>query len=304
MATSRARSATWRTHSMRQLGLVDINAGQVIGAGEDGKPLRALYGRTASTVFLQPVGNGHYNSLQAQLQRRFADGLSLSVNYTWSRAMSPNENSSGTPNVQARGVHEPQLRAHRAAIARTTSASPTSGSFRSAGQALAEREAACCRYILGGWQINNMVSIMSGVAVQRLRRRHVAEPAGQQPDGRPGEARRGEARRKGSADTPYYDPSAFAEVTEARFGNTGYISLRGPGLFNWDFGLTREFSITSRRQAAVPHGGVQLHQHAHLGIPDNDVGDGEDFMTITGVKDLAREGIDERQFRLGFRVVF
>ena len=27
-------------------------------------------------------------------------------------------------------------------------------------------------------------------------------------------------------------------------------------------------------------------------------------MTITGVQDLAREGIDERQFRLGFRFVF
>jgi hypothetical protein len=27
-------------------------------------------------------------------------------------------------------------------------------------------------------------------------------------------------------------------------------------------------------------------------------------MTITGVTNLAREGIDERQFRLGFRVVF
>ena len=39
-------------------------------------------------------------------------------------------------------------------------------------------------------------------------------------------------------------------------------------------------------------------------MPDNDVGDGEDFMTITGVQDLGREGIDERQFRIGFRLVF
>jgi hypothetical protein len=44
--------------------------------------------------------------------------------------------------------------------------------------------------------------------------------------------------------------------------------------------------------------------HPHLGIPDNNVGDGADFMTITGVQDLAREGIDERQFRIGVRVVF
>ena len=101
------------THSTRQLGLRDINAGQVIGAGEEGRPLQQLYGRTASTVFLQPVGTGQYNSMQAQLHRRFADGLSLSVNYTLARAKSDNENSSFTPNVQARGVLEPQLRAHQ-----------------------------------------------------------------------------------------------------------------------------------------------------------------------------------------------
>ena len=48
---------------------------------------------------------------------------------------------------------------------------------------------------------------------------------------------------------------------------------------------------------------VKLGPHTYV-IPDNNVGDGSDFMTITGVQDLAREGIDERQFRLGFRLVF
>ena len=42
----------------------------------------------------------------------------------------------------------------------------------------------------------------------------------------------------------------------------------------------------------------------HLALPDNFVGDGSDFMTITGTQSLAREGIDERQFRIGFRLVF
>ena len=65
------------TRTTRQLGLLDINAGQVIGAGEEGRPLLQQFGRTASTVLLQPVGNGKYDSMQVQLQRRFSDGLSL-----------------------------------------------------------------------------------------------------------------------------------------------------------------------------------------------------------------------------------
>ena len=104
--------------------------------------------------------------------------------------------------------------------------------------------------------------------------------------------------------TPYYDPSSFAEVNEARFGNTGYNILRAPGVFNWDFGLTREFAITSGVKLQFRMEAFNFTNTPHLGIPDNNVGDGEDFMTITGVQDLAREGIDERQFRLGFRLVF
>ena len=121
------------THTVRQLGLVDINAGQAIGAGDDGKPLEALYGRTASTVFLQPVGNGNYNSLQAQLaaavRRRPQPRRELHV----VEGHEPQrEQSSGDAERPGAGVHEPQLRARPAPIARTTSASPTSGSFRSA----------------------------------------------------------------------------------------------------------------------------------------------------------------------------
>ena len=103
---------------------------------------------------------------------------------------------------------------------------------------------------------------------------------------------------------PYYDPTAFADVTEARFGNTGYNILRGPGLFNWDFGILREFALTGHSRVQLRLESFNFTNHPHLATPDNFVGDGEDFMTITSVQDLGREGIDERQFRVGLRIVF
>ena len=42
----------------------------------------------------------------------------------------------------------------------------------------------------------------------------------------------------------------------------------------------------------------------HFANPDGSVGDGSDFMTITGTTNLAREGIDERQFRFGLKLSF
>jgi hypothetical protein len=47
----------------------------------------------------------------------------------------------------------------------------------------------------------------------------------------------------------YFDPLAFAPVTTATFGNTGFNSLRGPGVVNTDVAISRDFTITERFKA-------------------------------------------------------
>ncbi len=106
------------------------------------------------------------------------------------------------------------------------------------------------------------------------------------------------------ATTPYFDQSAFADVTEARFGNAGRSTLRGPGLFNWDFGLFREFRFTENLSMQFRMEAFNFTNTPHLDVPDGSIPDGSDFMTINGVINLGREGIDERQFRFGLRFVF
>jgi carboxypeptidase family protein/TonB-dependent receptor-like protein len=289
------------TRSIRQLGLVDINAGQVIGAGDEGKPLLARFGRTASTVLLEPVGNGRYDSLQVQLQRRFTAGLSLNVSYTWGKAISPNENSSFTPNVQAVAYMSRNRaltstdRTHNLGITNVWEIPLGKGRRWLNDNGVLSR-------ILGGWQVNNMISVMSGVPFTVL-----ADDTSLNLPGSNQTADQVKAVQKLGGvgrGTPYYDPTAFADVTAARFGNTGYNMLRGPGLFNWDFGLTREFPLSKAVKLQLRLEAFNLTNTPHLALPDNSVGDGEDFMTITSVQDLSREGIDERQLRVGLRVVF
>jgi hypothetical protein len=45
---------------------------------------------------------------------------------------------------------------------------------------------------------------------------------------------------------PYFDPAAFAPVTAVRFGASGRNILRGPGVFNLDGSLFRDFKMTER----------------------------------------------------------
>jgi len=45
---------------------------------------------------------------------------------------------------------------------------------------------------------------------------------------------------------PYFAPLAFAAVTDVRFGTSGRNILRGPGVFNLDGSVFRDFRMTER----------------------------------------------------------
>ena len=66
--------------------IMDANAGQVIGAGNAGRPLFVQFGRTGATGILSNPGWSNYDSLQTSLKRRLAQGVQVNVAYTWSKA--------------------------------------------------------------------------------------------------------------------------------------------------------------------------------------------------------------------------
>jgi hypothetical protein len=129
----------------------------------------------------------------------------------------------------------------------------------------------------------------------------------------------GETGGKGSY---WYDPTAFADVLDGagnclpQLGRVGFNTLRAPGVFNWDFGLFRDFAISERVKMQFRAESFNFTNTPHFASPDSCLCDaatiakngqvttGGSFMAITGVQDLAREGIDERQFRVGLRFSF
>jgi len=100
----------------------------------------------------------------------------------------------------------------------------------------------------------------------------------------------------------YFDTSAFARVTDVRFGNSGRNILRGPGVVNLDMGLFRNFKLTDRYQLQVRVEAFNLSNTPHFANPDNDV-NSSDFGRIfstNGDDALARS----REFRFGLRFQF
>src|SRR5262249_54068125 len=57
------------------------------GTGVFGQPFNVFFGRTAATLQNATGLTSFYNALQAQLTKRFSQGLSFTVAYTYSRAI-------------------------------------------------------------------------------------------------------------------------------------------------------------------------------------------------------------------------
>jgi carboxypeptidase family protein/TonB-dependent receptor-like protein len=295
------------TRSTRQLAMLDTNAGQVIGAGAPGRPLYGPYGRVAATGELRPIGTGVYDSLQAQLQRRFSGGLALTVNYTWGKAINF-VNGSDTilgDNSKIQALQYLYLNRARTDFDRTHNFAVTNVwqlPFGRGKHWLNSGGAASA--ILGGWQVNTILSLISGPPF--------TVTADDTSLNLPGSSQHGDqvgpVRKLGGigASSPFYDQSSFAEVNEPRFGTSGFNILNAPGIVNWDFGLFREFSLSERFKLQFRMESFNFTNTPHFAKPEGSVSNGSDFMTITSIDNdpNAREGIDERQFRFGLRISF
>ena len=104
-------------------------------------------------------------------------------------------------------------------------------------------------------------------------------------------------------------------MTTARFGTSGYNSLRGPGVKNFDFSLFRTFHVTERVTTQFRAEAFNLTNTPHFSNPGANVSnmqlntDGTiknlgGFSQITTTSGIGREGVDERVFRFGLRIAF
>jgi hypothetical protein len=113
----------------------------------------------------------------------------------------------------------------------------------------------------------------------------------------------------------YFDPLAFANVTQARFGTAGFNTLRGPGTANLDFSIFRNFRIAERVKLQFRGEAFNLTNSPHFGTPGSSVAnlslnpDGSvkslgSYTIISSTTGVGREGIDQRALRFGIRVSF
>jgi len=223
-------------------------------AGGYGRILN-VNGHNWSTISaMVPFKNNYYDSLQTKLTRRLKGGQ-VGLVYTFSKAIDYTENE----DLSGLFEHTPAYWHRDHALAGFDRTHNLQGYVVydlpfGHGQRWATGKVG--NAIAGGWQINSVVSKLSGTPFSVTANAGSLNPA--VSDGlnntaqliHPYHVVSGKPWTKkgacGSVSCVYFDPSAFEQPNYGVFGNTGRNQFRGPGIFDMDFSVFRNFKITER----------------------------------------------------------
>jgi hypothetical protein len=166
--------------------------------------------------------------------------------------------------------------------------------------------------IVGGWQLNNIFSLRSGTPFTVTTSTTPLNAAGS-INQNPADQVKDEVEILGGIGTgkSWFDPFAFAVVSEPRFGNAGFNSMRGPGRMQWDTGLFRRINLGRQRNLELrfevfnvtntPHFGNPGSNRSSLQLnPDGTIRNLNGYTEITSTTGSK----SERQARVGIRLGF
>ncbi len=300
--------------AVRPLTNMNINPAPA-GGGQAGRILNAKFGTIWSDINeLNPFGNNYYNSLQTSLTRRIGSSSQIGFAYTLSRSVDYEDNEelnfllfpypaylpknkavSGfdrTHNFEAYGVYR----------------LPFGNGQRWVTSGIGEK-------LAGGWQVSWILSAMSGTPFTIT-----DSGAGAAALNAPGNTQTvnivgpisivhgtPESTCK-SLSCDYFNPSAFAPVTTpATLGDAGRDILRGPGLFDLDMSLLRDFKLTERFTFEFQAQAFGLTNTPHFANPNANISGGN-FGAVTGTINTSNASINtlsgQREWWLSAKLLF
>ncbi len=288
------------TASVNGFAFLDVNASQIPGSGDAGRPLFAKFGRTATTREWDGRTHSTYHSLQATINRRVAGGLFLKGAYTYSHAIDMATYGDWT----AFNWNAPSVFARN----RATASHDIPHMFQLAylyefpfGSGKKWATSGVRRAVLGGWQVNGIFAAYQGRPFTLTASGAALNMPGnlQTPD-----------QIKGTVDTlglagddgTWFDTSAFARPTGVRFGNVGRNTMRGPGVVNTDMSIFRTFKLMEKLNLQFRGEAFNLSNTPHFANPNGNR-NSSNFGKILATQSSDALG-RSREFRFGLRLGF
>jgi len=244
-------------------------------------------------------GNSNYHGLALKAQRRFSQGLTYLVGFTWSKATdqgssirnNTGENQFATDNYNLRREHSLSQfhNGHRFVSSLLYELPFGKGKrFLSSGGA--------ANLILGGWQVGSIITLSDGTPINvgqigdplQIGTPNVPDATGISPiptDRSP---------------SNFWNAAAFNATNPEllyRYGNTGRNLLTTPGLMQWDFSLMKETVIRERHRIEFRYEAFDFTNHPNYLTPGIDVRASSTFGKITAARTM-------REMQFGIKYIF
>lgn len=247
------------------------------GSTSSRRPFFAVRPALADVTYAVADGLSNYNAFQFSAEKRFSHGLSGQFGYTWSKAIDDTGTEfgggTGTPqdprNRRAdRGPSSSDLR-HRATLAYLY-------------QIPCNPKNLLGRLALGGWQTNGFLTFQTGLPFTAgLATNSLNTGTGSRPQAlHSAQLAEGQRSLAHWFDTSLAGYTAGVDATTAAwgpnppglYGNAGRDTLYGPGRWNIDASLFKDFVIREAMKFQFRAEGFNIFNHPQFGQPNATVG--------------------------------
>ena len=265
-------------------------------AGAGAAATRFPYQGFNTITYQDSMGNSEYDSLQVRLQRRYSNGISLLMSYTWSKSIDLGSGSL-VADLTFRNVND--VGWERAAssgsvpqrfVTSYTYALPVGrGKQFSPGNRV-------LRGVIGDWQLNGITTIRDGQPFTVTQSVSSANTGAARPNWNP------------SATSSSFHPSvndwfylgAFSQPTQYNYGNAGRDILQGPGAINFDASIFKRFAVPQlgeSGQVLLRFEGFNIFNHPNFGTPAANI-------SVAGAGSITTLTTSMRVLQAGLKIVF
>ncbi len=227
--------------------------------------------RMGSTRVISDYGATWHNSMSVELTRRFAQGLTLRSNYTWGKtfdivtsAAALGNSSSGTLDSENwrvdRGLSNYDVR-HRFTA---------SGSYElpiGSGKAFGSNLGGIADRILGGWQLNAILNLQTGLPFTPVLGFNNSRSGNTQNPDRPSPNQNFSGELYPRTIDRWFDVAAYTLPLAGTYGYSARNSLTGPNVRTVDMSLFKNISISENLRAQFRAEAFNLLNHANFGTP-------------------------------------
>ncbi|HEX4021677.1 MAG TPA: carboxypeptidase regulatory-like domain-containing protein [Acidobacteriaceae bacterium] len=261
---------------------------------------RAMYPYIAPTFYDRSVGSANYNAFQFSLNKRYTNGLSYSVAYTWSKSINVGDDGwFGVEGSVAQDPYNPAAYGSRSVAGTDLTNIFSVNTLYQIPVGTGKRFSTGNRvlnYILGNWQENNIFQAYSGLPFMPVTSSDIANTG----NGATYETLDIVGNPHLSKRTPaeWFNTAAYKVPAGYTYGTTGRNSLRSAPYWELDSSLFKQFPIGEGRQFEFRAEAFNLLNNPVFGTPNTNINNGTAFGTIDGTANTSRE------IQLGAKFIF